>query len=597
MASSLLAPPITCSCWVRSTDPLSTSPPPSAGLVDLGFISKKRGPIKSALQDSPSILHYPQPNIGKEPPIAPHRSKAHFLPHWNFLQRAAATALDAAESLLVSHELRHQLPRTTDPDVQISGNFAPVMEHPVQHDLPVIGTIPASVEGVYVRNGANPRFKPLAGHHLFDGDGMVHAVKFSGGKASYSCRFTQTHRLLQESELGRSLFPKAIGELHGHSGIARMLLFYARGLFGLIDPSCGIGVANAGLAYFNDRLLAMSEDDLPYQIRVGPTGDLETVSRYDFAGQLLSNSSMIAHPKVDPVTKELYALSYDVLHKPYLKYFRFSRDGKKSPDVEIPLAVPTMMHDFAITEHYVVVPDQQVVFKLHELVRGGSPLIYDKEKRSRFGILPKDARTGSDITWVEVPETFYFHLWNAWEEPDTEEVVVIGSCMTPPDSVFNECNESLKSILSEIRLNLRTRTSTRRPIIDPEKAEQVNLEAGMVNRNLLGRKTRFAYLAIAEPWPRVSGIAKVNLETGDVREYFYGDQRFGGEPFFIPNWTGREDEGYILAHVHDERECVSELQIVDASTLKLEAVVQLPSRVPYGFHGTFISSEELANQA
>lgn len=555
----------------------------------------RKAKIHSALH-SPSVAQFPKrpyhaPTLPKEDPTP----KTAQPPQWNFLQRTAANALDMVEGALVSLEGQHPLPKTADPRVQIAGNFAPVPEQPVRHNLPVIGTIPDCINGVYVRNGANPLFEPVAGHHFFDGDGMVHAVTIKDNSVSYACRFTETERLVQEREFGRAVFPKAIGELHGHSGIARLALFYARGLFGLVDQSQGMGVANAGLVYFNGRLLAMSEDDLPYQVRVKPAGDLETVGRFDFNKQL--RSTMIAHPKRDPATGELFALSYDVVKKPYLKYFRFSKYGEKSPDVEIPLEMPTMMHDFAITENFVVIPDQQVVFKLQEMIKGGSPVIYDKNKKSRFGILSKNAKDSSDIIWVESPETFCFHLWNAWEEPESDEVVVIGSCMTPPDSIFNECDENLKSVLSEIRINLKTGESRRRAIIQPD--EQVNLEAGMVNRNKLGRKTRFAYLAIAEPWPKVSGVAKVDLSTGESQKFIYGNKRYGGEPFFLPRYPSseREDDGYIMAFVHDEKTWKSELLIINAMNMELEASVKLPSRVPYGFHGTFISSEELAEQA
>ncbi|CAA7404900.1 unnamed protein product [Spirodela intermedia] len=548
-------------------------------------------PLKPATTDSPC----------KSPKAAFARQRRQASPKWNLAQQVASAALDTCEDVFIRGmlEAQHALPKTTDPAVQISGNFAPVCELPVRHNLPVEGRIPPFISGVYVRNGANPLFEPVAGHHLFDGDGMVHAVTMRNGNASYACRFTETERLMQERAIGRPVFPKAIGELHGHSGIARLLLFYTRGLFGLIDHSRGMGVANAGLVYFNNRLLAMSEDDLPYHIQVKASGDLETVGRYDFGGQL--KYPMIAHPKVDPVSRELFALSYDVLRRPYLRYFWLSSDGQMSTDLEIPLDQPTMIHDFAITENFVVIPDQQIVFKMQEMLRGGSPVVFDKNKTSRFGVLPKYATDASELKWVEVPECFCFHVWNAWEEPTTGEIVVIGSCMTPPDSVFNESAESLSSVLTEIRLDPASGKSTRRPIIPPSE-KKMNLEAGMVNRNKLGRKTKYAYLSIAEPWPKVSGFAKVDLESGEVRKFIYGEGRYGSEPCFVPriessSKPAREDDGYILTFMHDEETGESKLLIVNATDMLLEASIKLPSRVPYGFHGTFISSCDLDSQA
>lgn len=73
-------------------------------------------------------------------------------------------------------------------------------------------------------------------------------------------------------------------------------------------------------------------------------------------------------------------------------------------------------------------------------------------------------------------DTFFFHFWNAWEEHNTEEVVVNGSCMTPLDSIFKDTKESLKSVLMEIRLNLRSGKSMRRVVV-----EEMKLEAEMVN--------------------------------------------------------------------------------------------------------------------
>ncbi|KAH7281683.1 hypothetical protein KP509_36G058200 [Ceratopteris richardii] len=584
-----------------------TSGVPPLSLTIDGCGSRSRRPCTTAstcsrfsslsLPAAPS-LPAPEEHMQDRGPSPPQQGHV----NWNPFQRVGAFLCELVERVFVGAiEKSRPFPPNVDPTVQLSGNFSPVPESPLQKQLQIEGALPSCLDGVYVRNGANPRFEPVAGHHLFDGDGMLHAVSFSGGSASYAARFTCTNRLIEEERLGRAIFPKAVGELHGHTGIARLLLFWARSLIGLVDASKGMGVANAGVIFFNGTLLAMSEDDLPYSVHVTKDGDLFTEGRFDFDGQI--SSSMIAHPKLDPNTGELFALSYSILQQPYLRYFNFSRNGMKERDVEISLAQPAMVHDFAITERFVIIPDQQVVFNVRTMLQGGSPVFYDKAKTPRYGVLPRHAVDEKSIEWIDVPDCFCFHFWNAWEDENGEDTVVIGSCMTPPDTIFNTCDEPFRSVLSEIRLNRRTRTSTRRQIVP------MNLEAGRVNERYTGRKTRYVYLAIAEPWPRVSGVAKVDLNacgSGETEENVVGKHMFekgcyGGEPIFVPRSedpTADEDDGYILTYVHNEDTDKSELLVLDAKSPSLAklAAVKLPSRVPYGFHGTFVPAHKLREQ-
>jgi carotenoid cleavage dioxygenase-like enzyme len=56
-----------------------------------------------------------------------------------------------------------------------------------------------------MRNGPNPALKPIGGYHLFDGDGMVHAVRIKADhNVTYSAKYVETLKL-QEVRSSKTL--------------------------------------------------------------------------------------------------------------------------------------------------------------------------------------------------------------------------------------------------------------------------------------------------------------------------------------------------------------------------------------------------------
>src|SRR5262245_13320925 len=74
----------------------------------------------------------------------------------------------------------------------VMGGYARVFEEQVLDALPVEGEIPADLNGIYLRNGPNPRFEPNGRYHPFDGDGMLHAAHFERGRVVYRNRWVRT---------------------------------------------------------------------------------------------------------------------------------------------------------------------------------------------------------------------------------------------------------------------------------------------------------------------------------------------------------------------------------------------------------------------
>ncbi|MGF1478352.1 MAG: carotenoid oxygenase family protein [Cyanophyceae cyanobacterium] len=449
-------------------------------------------------------------------------------------------------------------------------NFAPIRQETTAAQLQVIGELPSDLRGMFVRNGPNPQFPPIGQYHWFDGDGMLHGVSIQDG-ASYSNRYIRTRGFQIEQQEGKAIWT------------------------GLMEPpqmdnpyGPGKNTANTALVWHAGKFLALWEGGAPHQISLP---QLVTVGPENYQGKL--QSAFTAHPKVDSVTGEMMFFGYSISEPPYLQYSVVSAQGELQKTVPIDLPVGVVMHDFAITENYTIFMDLPLTFRPERMQRGEPPLMFERERPSRFGIVPRHG-DNSSVRWFEAPACYVFHTLNAYEEGD--EVVLI-ACRMSSTGVFSGQSdpEGDTPRLYQWRFNLET-GQVREAMLDDTPAEFPQLHQGK-----LGRKNRYGYAAkaSADPLPRFEGIIKYDFDGG-TQTHYYGQGRYGGEAVFVPRpHATTEDDGWLVGFVHDENTDTSELLVINAQDMQAEPVarVVMPQRVPYGFHGIWVSEEQLLKTA
>lgn len=437
----------------------------------------------------------------------------------------------------------------------LTDNYAPVTDEVTAFDLPVIGEIPADLEGRYLRNGPNPMTVPdAATHHWFVGDGMVHGLRVRGGMAEwYRNRYVGSTRV----SAARGLADIPGRNWNGSDG----------------GPNTNVG-GFAGTTW------AMVEaGGVPVEL----TYDLDTVGRNDFFGTL--PGAFTAHPKIDADTGEMHAMVYAWAEwLDHVQYVVVAADGKVRKTVDLPLPGMTMLHDMSLTQRYAVVYDQPVTVDLDLAFAGRFPFRWNPDYGSRVGLLPREGEA-KDIIWIDVPLSYSFHPMNAYDTDDGG--VVIDLCVY--DKIFaadllGPFGDGFAR-LERWTLNPATHTSST-TVIDSTPSEFPRHRGA-----LTAKPYRFGYAAspgTSPTWPTL----KYDLHTGERQTFDHGQGRGGGEPVFVsrPN-PSAEDDGWLVTFVHDANDASTEFVVLDAQDFDrgYVAQVKLPQRVPYGFHGNWVS--------
>lgn len=465
---------------------------------------------------------------------------------------SSSVAGSSTTALAATTTTRVVPPYDPDKPYWVQGNFLGVTKEETVTDLKVTGTIPKELSGTFVRNGSNSTDETAL--HWFLGDGMVHGVRLDAGKATwYRNRYIDT----PIRRAGKSVLD-----------------------FGGI-PGKENGQSNVALVHHAGKLLATGEVSWPYELSVD---DLSTIGAWSFEGRL--GDTMTAHPKIDPDTGRMHFFGYGIL-QPGITYYAADPTGKIDVTSTIPFDVPLMVHDFAITE-------SDVVFWIGPVVFGASPdtmypkvpFHWDPDGPSKVGVMPLDG-DASQIRWVDIPPQFVFHGLNAHRDGD--DVVLHVHRL---EEAFGKRGDLVDSFLTQWRIGTGGTTLT----FSDDRVSEIPMDLPAHDRRFTGRATRHGWCATTVPPDseygfELAGVCHVDTKTGAEDNWKPDDDTRAGEVVFVPASDGAaEGEGWVMTYVWNRGTGLSSLAVFDAQDLKSGPVgtVELPVRVPFGFHGLWV---------
>ena len=454
-------------------------------------------------------------------------------------------------------------PLVVDPDTGwwLQNNFAPTFEEVTETDLQVRGKIPPELNGMYVRNGSNPQNS--ISPHWFLGDGMVHGVVIENGRAvSYKNRYVQTELYKRGISFDQTI----------DSGLA---------------PGGAAGTSNVSTYFHGGKLLSLGEIGAAFEL---DPKTLDTIGLETFGGAI--PNSMTAHPKIDPETGNLHCFGYWFV-APHITYWEISPSGEILNRAEIHTEKPTLVHSFAITDREVVFWEGPVVFDIANAIENPMDAFqWTPEYGARIGILSFGA-SGDTIRWVDMPEPcFVFHETNAFRDPDNDDLIHID--VHRLEEAFGSTDlSSGEDTIHRWTVN----TAGEELTFSEQIISYNNWDLPQIDRRYIGRPYQHSWHAVFVDHPdsvQLGGIAYMNNRTGEGKLWEPPSHIHAAEAIFVPAGPA-EGDGYILSFLYNSRKNSSTLAIFEAMdhTRGPIAEIDLRNRVPYGFHGTWVSSEYL----
>ena len=436
---------------------------------------------------------------------------------------------------------------TVSANPYLEGNFAPVLEEVTATELAVTGHVPEALFGRYLRNGPNPVSAPEPStYHWFTGDGMVHGIRLRDGRAEwYRNRWVRSAQVA--GALGEEPRP---GSVHAGMDFA---------------PNTNV-VGHAG------RTFAIVEAGArPYEL----SNELETIGPCDFSGTL--EGGYTAHPKRDPLTGELYAVSYFFGWGNDVEVTIVDAQARVRSSRRVAMGGPVSVHDCAITQRSIVLLDLPVTFSLDAAAAGASfPYRWEEGYRSRIGLLPRDGES-TEVVWHDIEPCYVFHPMNAYDEDGGDGVVV--DVVRHP-SMFRTKHLGPNEGAPTLE---RWHLDGHGGAVKEERLDDRGQEFPRVDERRVGLPHRYGYAVAVGESDDIIGtetrLIRHDFGKGTSLARSFGTGAGVGEAVFVPREAGAdESDGWLMLLVYSSDTDTSALHILNADDLEGEAQAVISSR-------------------
>lgn len=461
-------------------------------------------------------------------------------------------------------------------------------------DLAVVGEIPPELNGAFYRVQPDHQFPPRLGNDItFNGDGMISRFHIHDGKCDFRQRWAKTDKWKLERAAGKAMFGSYRNPLTDDEAVKGELR----------------STANTNAFIFGGKLWAMKEDS---PALVMDPATMETFGFEKFGGKM-TGETFTAHPKIDPATGNMVAIGYAAsgLCTDDVTYMEISPEGELVREVWFKVPYYCMMHDFGITQDYLLVHVVPIIGSWERLEKGLPHFGFDTTLPVYLGVIPRrDDVKADDIRWFKRDNCFASHVFNSYQEgtkihfdvPEAENNMfpffpdVHGAPFDPASAISRPTRWTVDLASNDDAFDSVTRLS-----------DSIG-EFPRIDDRFVGLPYRYGWMPEVDPSKPVdtdvrsisgmmlNSLCLLDFQTGAEQHWWCGTDSTLQEPCFIPrDKNAPEGDGWIIQVCNRVKLQRSEVLIFRALAIEDGPVarIDVPIRLRSGLHGNWANADAI----